>query len=629
MMLKRWFFSVLFLSLVTLSYRLSFVLYHQEVFTSHTWSEQLYALLWGLRFDVAFVLPMALLSLLLYLIVKLLFSKSVQHIAYAWFVLPWIVLMWLVQTGDALYFQDAGRHIGYEILAAQGDAPNLLQHALNTGLTLVIANAVLCLLFVMLSFVCLRRADETTHISRKIQHGFTLFLILLVTVVGVRGGISGVPQSPVQVHQVGDSKQAIIAANPVYIAFFILSSQGKPLTQVMLPESSLSAEETIAFLYPELRQEEPKQALPYNVIFILLESWNAAFMPSYNAAAKHQVTPNFDAFRARAISADMTLAGGHRTTEGMFTSMCSLQNPLGSSLVNTQLMDLTYRCLPQILKDEGYVTSFIQGSYRDTSSVGSFAQKLGFAESLGKVELPRGKLAHNAWGLHDDDLYEYLFAKTLAQKQPFFFALNTNSTHDTVLPLHVSPLLNEDVQDAKHKNAMHYADAALGRFITKFEQSPLANNTLIVLVADHTAQVRGSDLYEYMVPMAISIPNRGAKNISFATSQRDIAPTILDALHLPPSRSFTGKSLLSAKVFFADYFHHQHLGWMEGDDLVRINVLTGETTCFAWRQDLQLKHPQRCEGKERVRQHALGFTHWAQQALFAGETGRLRQRLSQ
>ena len=625
MLFKRWLLATFFIVIATLSYRFSFVLYHQQTIADLSLWQQLYALLWGIRFDMALAMPMALLSLLLHRLVSIFFPSS-----WYWYVVLWLPLIVIIHTGDTLYFQDSGRHVGYEILAAQGDMVELFQHALHTGLQLVVWHVLwLC----ALTFLWVRYAKHARY-GKTEQGRFKSFFLsvamLLLTVVAIRGGITGVPQAPAHVYHIGDEKQALIATNPVYITLFILSHKEKAIQALVLPKTAMKSAQLVNDLYPEQPSNSENDAVQkYNIIFILLESWNAAFMSSYNIAERLQITPNFDAFRARSISSDLTLAGGHRTTEGLFASMCSLQNPPGTSLVNTQLMDFTYQCLPHILKDSGYVTSFIQGSYRDTSSVGSFAQKIGFAESLGKVELPQGNLPHNAWGLHDDDLYDYVFEKALLQKKPFFFVLNTNSTHDTVLPPHVSPLLAEGVQDAKHKNVMHYADAALGRFITKFEQSPLANNTLLVLVADHTAQVRGSDLYEYMVPMAMSIPHVGAKNIPFATSQRDIAPTILDALHLPPSPSFTGKSLLSSKVFFADYFHHQHLGWIEGDDLLRINVISGETMCFLWRQDLLLKHSQPCEGKARLKQHALGFTHWVQHALFSGKTEHLRQFLPQ
>ena len=610
MMLKHWFFSVLFLALVAVSYRVSFVLYHQDVFLAYAWTEQLYALLWGLRFDVAAVLPMTLLSLIFYKLYNTVFTLKWQ-----WFVVPWVLVMCIVQTGDALYYQDAGRHIGYEFLASQGDALSLVQHALHTGLSLIVINIILGALYIW-AFVRFSAEDEEARQQSKVKQAIIFIGILLLTVVGVRGGVSGVPQSPIQVYQIGDTKLAVIATNPVYIVFSILSAKDGGLQPITLPQASMEVEQAFAELYPETTQESSAEIKPYNIIFILLESWNAAFMQSYNAQETLDVTPNFDAYRTQGITSDLTLAGGHRTTEGMFASFCSWQNPLGASLVPSQLLDFEYLCLPEILQKQGYTTSFLQGSYRDTSGTGSFAHFLGFEESLGKVELPEGKLPHNVWGLHDDDLYDILFAKSLATTEPFFFALNTNSTHDTVLPPSVEAL---DVHH-KHKSVMHYADAAFGRFMEKFQQSKLAQNTIIVAVSDHTAQVRGSALYEYMIPMLIITPQATQRHLPFATSQRDIAPTLLDMLGLPASPNFAGKSMLSSEVFFADYFYHQQLGWIEGDDLVNIDVSSGKKQCFKWREDLLMQNPISCSALEAQAQHALIFTQKMQQDLFSGKT---------
>ena len=613
MIFKRWLQAAIFLLLVTFSYRASFLLYHQEILAGYSWWQDLYALFWGMRFDIAVVMPMALLSLILYGI-----AHKFVHISWRIFVLPWVAVMLFIHTGDTLYFQDSGRHIGLEILASTGDIFGLVQHALHTGLSLVITNLLIGLVLMFLGWKWLN--IKVQHTQSMVKTVLFSVVIVLVTAIGVRGGVTGIPQAPIHVYQIGDAKLANVAANPVYITMAIYGSKHKDLKPLMLPQPKQSQQDTLAALYPEEKQAEATAPKAYNIIFILLESWNAAFMQSYNANEPHNVTPNFDAFRAQAISSDLTLAGGHRTVEGAFASMCSWQNPLGTSLVKTQLVDLPYLCLPEILNQQGYATSFIQGSYRDTGSVGSFAQKLGFEVSLGKVELPEGKLEHNSWGLHDDDLYDIIFEKALVQQAPFFFAVNTTSTHDTTLLEGVEPLLDAKDHADEHKNVMHYADAALGRFLAKFQQSPLAKHTILVVVADHTAQVHDSDLYEYMIPMAILAPETTAKLVPFATSQRDIAPTLLELLGLPASPSFSGKSLLSSEVFFADYFHQQHLGWIEGDKLVRINIDHAGKDCFHWRDDLLLEKPFTCEQDSALAEHALNFTRLQQGLLFTGQT---------
>jgi len=621
MLLNRWALAVIFLTFATLCYRFSFAVSHQTLFSEYNLWDQNFALFWGLRFDIAVAMPMALLSLIMYRVSRFFVSSS-----WHWYVLLWLPVFFIIHTGDTLYYQDSGRHIGHEVLSANGDVMELIQHAFHTGFALILSNIVLLGLLALLWVKYTGKYfQDAIQMSLMKQIAFSV-VMLLVTVVGVRGGVSGVPQSPIHAYKIGDANLAIIASNPSYIALAILSTKNKGISQIALPPSTMQPDELLLALYPEPHRVAHDSPEPFNIIFIFLESWNAAFMQSYNSQETLAVTPVFDAFRANALTSDITLAGGHRTVEGVFASMCSLQNPLGTSIADSQLLHLPYLCFPEVLNKQGYFTSFMQGSYRDTASVGSFAQRLGFQESLGKVELPKGKIAHNSWGLQDDDLYDALLDKALLQKEPFFFAVNTTSTHDTVVPPHATPLLDARTNEEKHKNVMHYADEAFGRFLQRFHHSPLAKNTILVAMADHTAQIHSSYLHEYMVPMAIQVPQMKAKRIPYATSQRDIAPTLLELLQLPPEPSFSGKSLLSSDVFFADYYHHQHLGWIEGDYLLSLILTNGDEACFLWRQDLALNQPISCEKSQHMKQRGLGFTSMMQEHLFSGTTKQFLER---
>ncbi len=617
MLFKRWLLASSFLVAVTLVYRVVFTVYHQQILTEQPLAAQIYALLWGLRFDIALAMPMALLSL---------FIHRILHIFPApWFfyVSLWVPLLCVIQTGDILYFQDSGRHVSYEILSANTDTIELLQHALHTGLSLIILNLTL---LVTLTFFWFKYAghvfSETTN-ETLLKKSSMALLIFICTAVGVRGGISGVPQEPINAYQIGDANLALIASNSAYITIFILTSGENGAEQAALPASELNQADILRILYPENYPAVALSPTKQNIILIYLESWNAAFMQSYNPDETLDITPNFDRFRRSALSSDLTLAGGHRTVEGVFSSLCSLQNPLGTSIAKNHLLNFPYLCLPEILNQQQYATYFIQGSFRDTGGVGSFAQRIGFKESLGKDELPSGKLPNNSWGLQDDDLYDIVLNKALKQQKPFFFAVNTTSTHDTILPPHAAPLMKADSNEAKHKNMMHYADQAFGRFIERFHNSQLAENTILVAVADHTAQVHGSYLHEYMVPMAIKIPNTARQHIPHATSQRDIAPTLLEILQLPAAPSFAGKSLLSSDVYFADYYHNKHIGWIEDDYLLNINTLDHSVKCYRWRRDTLLNNPVACDSHKDQLQHALAFTTTMQNHLYQGTTKNL------
>src|SRR5690606_15770647 len=147
-------------------------------------------------------------------------------------------------------------------------------------------------------------------------------------------------------------------------------------------------------------------------IMILLESWSAPYQHAYGY--DKQTTPFFDALRERSLTTLATTAGGHRTTEGIFSTMCSWQNPLGQTVAQSQLQNYPYHCLPAILAERQYHTAFFQGTLKNTSGTGAFAQLLGFRHSYGKEDVREHHYPQNSWGLQDPDLYRFTLEKLKA-----------------------------------------------------------------------------------------------------------------------------------------------------------------------------------------------------------------------
>ncbi|MCX8124750.1 MAG: sulfatase-like hydrolase/transferase [Spirochaetes bacterium] len=114
--------------------------------------------------------------------------------------------------------------------------------------------------------------------------------------------------------------------------------------------------------------------------------------------------------------------------------------------------------------------------------------------------------------------------------------------------------------DIEHIRALYdgclYAfDESVGNIIQYLKDNNLYDNTIIVIVSDH-----GENLYEFeygmghgehlrgkyslVIPCIFSGPGIGNSQYTSIRSAIDIAPTILDILHLPQPQSFDGTSLL-------------------------------------------------------------------------------------
>lgn len=354
-------------------------------------------------------------------------------------------------------------------------------------------------------------------------------------------------------------------------------------------------------------------------MIILLEGWAAAGMASYGHS--RSTTPFFDRLRAEALTTDDMIAGGHRTTEGMFSTFCSNQNPLGNTIANSYLQDFYYDCLPEILRNRGWATAFFQGTHKETSGTGAFSQKLGFEQSFGKKDMPKGRFPHNHWGAQDPDLYDFVMTRLQKMPKPFFVGINTNTTHDVVLPEEVVAKFGRSNEVAKRESVLYFSDEALAAFMEAYQHGNFGP-TLFVLVADHTGGPQPTRLDHYRLPFLIyqkGNPLLTGVHLPVTAAQRDIAPTVLDLMGLEIQSGFSGKSLLQDPAHrFADYYQDGILGWIEGNRLIEISISNGKIIDCRKRTDKW--RVVACKDQDNnLRLNALAFTDYSQSLLFSGQ----------
>ncbi|MEJ2052306.1 MAG: hypothetical protein P8X42_00180, partial [Calditrichaceae bacterium] len=94
--------------------RCFFAVYHRHIAAHLSFTDILYALVWGIRFDLALAGFLALVSFtFVYLFKRLTAIDETRTIRF--FAYLFGSLVFFIQGGDIIYFSDASRHIGYEI----------------------------------------------------------------------------------------------------------------------------------------------------------------------------------------------------------------------------------------------------------------------------------------------------------------------------------------------------------------------------------------------------------------------------------------------------------------------------------------------------------------------------------
>ncbi|MFY0991493.1 LTA synthase family protein [Halomonas sp. C05BenzN] len=567
---------------------------------------------WGLRFDLAISALLAGMTMLgLWLPSRLRLTPPRR----GWLV-PACVILLGAHLGDWLYWQETGRHLGYEATELF-NSPHSLLNTLYRHWPWLIGLLAVTTLSSTVAWV------PSRHPGRGPRLEMNLLAVTVLTVLIVRGGMGGVPQGPHDAMRLTDAREATAALNGAYAALHGLQGGRDGLRRHPLDwMTAEEAEDQVATLYARSRRPPAAPSLePVNVIVVLLESWSSVHMAPLEDGTP--VTPHFDAIAARSLATLDMVPGGMRTTEGMFSLFCSYQNPLGQTLARTSQALFDFDCLPRRLRDAGWSTAFFQGSHENTSGVGAYAQSLGFEISQGKASIRHRDFPENAWGVYDHDLYRHVLTTLDDLQEPVLLGINTNTTHDTRLPDGIIPLVDASTPLDVERNVLHLADHELGAFIDALEARDWQHPWLLVLASDHTARVGGSQLERFRVPFALHAPGRVAPGTpGRIPHHRDVAPTLAELLGSPMPHAM-GHSLLDPDgPQIAEYYLNGTLGWFTGDDLlVEFSLASPESaTCHPWRQDPGLDRPQPCnDGHLDEIRRAYGLTQRAQARLFGNE----------
>jgi phosphoglycerol transferase MdoB-like AlkP superfamily enzyme len=87
------------------------------------------------------------------------------------------------------------------------------------------------------------------------------------------------------------------------------------------------------------------------------------------------------------------------------------------------------------------------------------------------------------WGVPDGYLFERAFVDLKTEKMPFMQTIYTVSSHPPY-DVPYSKIKGISVRD-KYLNSVSYTDSCLGRFIHSLRNSPLWENTLLIVTSDH------------------------------------------------------------------------------------------------------------------------------------------------
>ena len=390
---------------------------------------------------------------------------------------------------------------------------------------------------------------EPVPLRGRVVPTVAALLIGGLTFLAIRGGVTVATANVSKVYFSSNMFLNHAATNPV---FSFLSSVGD--NENYAEAYPFFEEERRKTLFEELRGNRPgadagtprllRSDRP-NVVLILLESFGRTIMDE--TVNGEPVMPNMQRFKREGVWFENFFANSFRTDRGQVAVLCGFPAQTTMSIMKLPRKSATLPSLARSLGREGYRSVFMYGGDLNFTNQASFMYSTGWEELIWQKDMqldaPTSK-----WGYADDvvvDLFGDEVEALGREEQPFLAGLLTLSSHE---PFEVPFAKFDD----KLLNAMAFSDAQIGRLIDRLRESPVWDNLLVVLVADHG--------YPYPYDLAYNAPLRhripmiwlggalatASRTVDTYASQIDICATLLAQMGLPHDEFDYSKNIFGA-----------------------------------------------------------------------------------
>lgn len=425
------------------------------------------------------------------------------------------------------------------------------------------------------------------------------FVFLVVPPVflflGARGGIQPIPINQSQSYFSKHNIVNLVAVNSGYNLFHsYLQSTSYLVNNPFLFYPVAEARETVDQLHhiPKdttiniLNTQQP------NIVLLILESWSADLIQSLGGEAG--ITPEFRKLEKEGILFTQLFASGNRSQQGMASIFGGFPSLPITAISNHYNKFVKLPSLVKDLKQAGYSTSFYFGGQLIYGGLRAYILFNDFDRILENKDfdpaIPRGRL-----GIHDQYTLDKLLEDLDREKQPFFsslFSVSTHSPYDQPM----EEVLDWGGNEKQYINSAYYTDKCLGDFFAKAKQKTWYNNTLFIIVADHSHNSYRNhwlNTPEYRkIPLlltgnAIKKEFQGTQ-IQRIASQTDIAGTLLPQLGLSAKEFYWSKNQFNPYCPEFAYFEIQiGCGWIRPDGFMGYVHTSGEYEQLTFPEDVK------------------------------------------
>ncbi|MCH2230672.1 MAG: sulfatase-like hydrolase/transferase [Crocinitomicaceae bacterium] len=311
----------------------------------------------------------------------------------------------------------------------------------------------------------------------------------------------------------------------------------KTIDQGGLEKQEFFTESELTSAFNPIKTSKALNILPEgtNVMIIMLESFGIEFIGTYNNGKGY--TPFLDSLIDQSLSFNYAFANGKKSIEAVPAVLASMPTLMENPYISSPYGNNKINTLPNILQKHGYSSAFFHGATNGSMRFDGFSKICGFDNYYGRYEYNNDEHFDKTWGILDEYFNPWTASKLTELKEPFFgFLFTLSSHHPYFIPEHMKDKVKKGPQ--KICASINYGDYALSEFFREAKNQPWYDNTLFVVLADHTpASItpefkRRTHLYRIPIlfydPSGRIKPERSNKIIQ----QLDLLPTILDLLNI-------------------------------------------------------------------------------------------------
>lgn len=557
---------LIFWLLMFAMYRLIFIIYHHTKIPNDQHSETGLSFLYALRLDLSAACAAAFIPYVLWTLQQFFKRRSI-HLFNLGFNLTCITLVSVLSIANLKIYGEWGT-----LLSARAFNYLLYPQEIITFISLwsLVLLLAVCGVFIYLSIKFYR--NFVTGFSYPTENKKLKILLVVIIpfllIIGYRGGFQLSPINESSAYYSSLQINNHIATNNMwYLGHSIAEANDKKN-----PYTFMDAQ-TAANIKNGLYQSTTDETLVFtrtsrpNIVLIILESWTADVIKALDGEVN--VTPNFDQLSKDGLLFTQMYGSGFRTDQGIVSLLSGFPAQPNNTIIATPSKAEQLPSLNTELAKVGYQSSFYYGGEIEFANMKSYLLNTHFQKIIDKQSFDKTQL-NSKWGAHD----EYVLRKQLDglkyEKQPFFSAVLTLSTHEPFEVPMQTPFKGGEEQE-RFKKAAYYTDYCLRNYFSEAKQQPWYNNTLFILIADHGHHLpknRNMDLPEsrritaLITGGALAGQFRG-KTMDKIVSQNDLPATILSGLKLPYSQFAWSRDVFNTGIKeFAYYSNENVLGWI-------------------------------------------------------------------